>query len=1435
MYVCKKWFRLLALIALITLTLPLAVDTRPAYGNDGDNQLSIPEKAEMKYPNLGSTLDQMAATVEEGEVSAREAAKDASVSQEESVAVTIYLSGNVDEVVKFLEANGGSPRNVGKDYIEAYVPVTLLGPVSERPGVIRVREIIPPQPAQSTPQIAGHGPQAHLSEPWNRAGYNGQGIKVGIIALGFEDFRGLMGTELPATVVARCYTDVGVYTQDLAACEVDSDYGTRVAEAVIDIAPGSSLYIAYPRSKGDLQAAADWMALQGVSVINSSVDWTFDGPGDGTSPYEVSPLKTVDRAVDSGIIWVSTAGSYARRSWFGPYSDRDSDGFIEFNRDGVELNKVVLSEGDVIRGQLRWEGVWGRETTDLDLILYDSEINPVWYSGDYQTGPLAGDFPIPWDYMRYEVPSDGDYYLAIWHDSGPVPDWIQLTVWGVGSIEHYTENGSISNPAESANPGMLAVGAAPWYDPHTIEWYSSRGPTPAGRVKPDIVGATCGETALRPLNENNRGFCGTGQATSHVAGMAALVRQRFPHFTPSRVAAYLKNNAAQRESPDPNNTWGHGFAQLPPPLTAVAGNGPQALGSPAWDLAGYHGEGVKVGIIDVGFEGFRGLMGIDLPTTAMARCYTDVGVFTQDLADCEVDSDHGTIVAESLIDTAPEVSLYIARPRSRGDLQATVDWMVSQGVSVINYSVSWTFDGPGDGNSPFSDSPLKTVDRAVNGGIIWVNSSGNYAVSNWFGSYSDANRNGYIEFGGYEINVMSLGNVLSLREEIGYVDIQLRWDDNWGSSTRDFDLFLVNAATGEIFLTSEDTQSGEAGHVPFEYLSIGYSGLFTGRELGVAVAHYGGSVPGWIQLVVRGDVGSIERHTESGSIVNPAESANPGMVAVGATPWYDTRTIEYYSSQGPAPDGRVKPDIVGATCGETALRPLNENSRGFCGTSQAAPHVAGIAALVRQAFPDYSPVQVANYLKDNAAQRESPDPNNTWGHGFAQLPSPLPPAAPTITTPITTGADWMTIAWAAPTDGGREAITSYDLRYIRSVSGETVESNWTVVADVGTPGSALQQHVLTGLTGSAPYGVQVRGVNIWGPGPWSATAIGTTAPTVAPGAPQYLTAGVAVDEARVDLSWTAPISSGGAPITGYKVESSDDGGDPWVEVYTTTGAATSYTDEGTDANGPTFGAGVMRHYRVSAINSVGTGPPSNVAIATPDACRDPLGLLTIPVTKTGVWANDCDSEGRAGGFARYYSFTLAESKQVEINLTSSVDSYLLLRQGEGRDGVVVVENDNVGSRNYNSSINRMLDAGAYTVQATTYFAGQTGGFTLSVRPLQETENLGTLAGSVDRSNSMWTSDYQSTQQGRGYARSYTFTLTAATHVVINLTSPKDPYLYVLRDGAVVHENDNVTDRNLNSRIDQTLQRGTYTIEATTYFPGQTGTFHLSIGYFGSSP
>ncbi len=319
---CKKHFGFLAIAVLAALVFTLAV-APPGVSADGDEDkkeetdqeqaLPIPEKTSLKYPNLGSRLDQLAGSVEEEENTAEEAAADTPVHSEDSVAVTIYLSGNVDEVVKFLEDNGGDPRNVGEDYIEGYVPVSLLGPVSQRPGALRVREIVPPQPEYGP--ITSQGAQAHGSAVWNQAGYSGQGIKVGIIDR-FEGFRDLMGTELPSTVVARCYTDIGVFTQNLADCDADSSHGTAVAEAVMDIAPGVSLYISNPNTLGDVQEAARWMTSQGVKVINRSASSAFQGPGNGTSPFSWSIFNTIDQAVDGNIVWVNSAGNYATETWF---------------------------------------------------------------------------------------------------------------------------------------------------------------------------------------------------------------------------------------------------------------------------------------------------------------------------------------------------------------------------------------------------------------------------------------------------------------------------------------------------------------------------------------------------------------------------------------------------------------------------------------------------------------------------------------------------------------------------------------------------------------------------------------------------------------------------------------------------------------------------------------------------------------------------------------------------------------------------------------------------------------------------------------------------------------------------------------------------------------------------------------------------------------
>ena len=123
-----------------------------------------------------------------------------------------------------------------------------------------------------------------------------------------------------------------------------------------------------------------------------------------------------------------------------------------------------------------------------------------------------------------------------------------------------------------------------------------------------------------------------------------------------------------------------------------------------------------------------------------------------------------------------------------------------------------------------------------------------------------------------------------------------------------------------------------------------------------------------------------------------------------------------------------------------------------------------------------------------------------------------------------------------------------------------------------------------------------------------------------PGAPTGLTA-AGNGQTRIDLSWRAPASDGGAAITGYRIEVSENGS-TWNDlVADTRNAATSYSHTG-------LTAGSTRHYRVSAINSAGTGPASSVATALPpatDGCFQSVGALTAAVTRNGTWTGDCAS------------------------------------------------------------------------------------------------------------------------------------------------------------------------------------------------------------------
>ena len=144
-----------------------------------------------------------------------------------------------------------------------------------------------------------------------------------------------------------------------------------------------------------------------------------------------------------------------------------------------------------------------------------------------------------------------------------------------------------------------------------------------------------------------------------------------------------------------------------------------------------------------------------------------------------------------------------------------------------------------------------------------------------------------------------------------------------------------------------------------------------------------------------------------------------------------------------------------------------------------------------------------------------------------------------------------------------------------------------------------------------------------------------------------------------------------------------------------------------------------------------TATATSVPTATPSATATP-GLTPVPVgadacierlpgagSVRGRWTSDCVSPNppaaNPGGiyYARYYTFTLDASSDVDITLSSSsVDPYLLLRSGAGRNGNVVEETD--GVRQSFVAINETWAAGTYTIEATSWEERTTGAFTLEL-------------------------------------------------------------------------------------------------------------------------
>ncbi len=114
----------------------------------------------------------------------------------------------------------------------------------------------------------------------------------------------------------------------------------------------------------------------------------------------------------------------------------------------------------------------------------------------------------------------------------------------------------------------------------------------------------------------------------------------------------------------------------------------------------------------------------------------------------------------------------------------------------------------------------------------------------------------------------------------------------------------------------------------------------------------------------------------SPSLGAPADAFN--ILAVGAI--NGQGGIADFSSRGPTADGRIKPEVVAR--GVSTYLASNFTTRSFgraSGTSFSCPLVAGCAAVLLSARPDWTPLQVREAIMMTASRSNQPDNDFGWG------------------------------------------------------------------------------------------------------------------------------------------------------------------------------------------------------------------------------------------------------------------------------------------------------------------------------------------------------------------------------------------------------------------------------------------------------------------------
>jgi subtilisin family serine protease len=412
---------------------------------------------------------------------------------------------------------------------------------------------------------------------------------------------------------------------------------------------------------------------------------------------------------------------------------------------------------------------------------------------------------------------------------------------------------------------------------------------------------------------------------------------------------------------------------------------------------GINGAGVRVGVLSDSAEATNFLIGTgDLPPNT---------TIVQEITDGPGNSE-GTAMMEIIYDMAPGVELFFASAfNSPSSFAANIRTLRNvYHCDVLVDDVSWSDE------FPFQDGIIaQAVNDVTASGAIYFSSAGNGGnftngnSSVWEGDFVDAGSStllpGYRlhNFGGQSFNRLLVPTAL----------VDLFWSDPIGASSNDYDLFVLNAAGTAVLGASVGNQNGTQDPIEEIFNPNGFpanSRVVIATTTGAAVR----------ALHLEDFFGEPLQIATSG--VTHGHNAGPATVSVAAVSWNSARLgtrpfiggirnpTETFSSDGPRKmfydangvpltphnllfDTKggmtfIKPDIAAAD-GMTVRTP---GFNPFFGTSAAAPHAAGIAALIKSARPSLTPAQIRDAMISTALDIQAAGIDRDSGYGLVMAP-----------------------------------------------------------------------------------------------------------------------------------------------------------------------------------------------------------------------------------------------------------------------------------------------------------------------------------------------------------------------------------------------------------------------------------------------------------------